>query len=172
MQVLHRLDMDTTGVVLFAKTPEAARHVHAQFRERTVRKRYMAITLGGGTAARLPPPAHDGGACSTPLADSGHDLAASGEAEWLMDAPLARHPSVAEAACVSAEGRPASTHVRRLAASEAWVWHSAEQGIVWSQPRDTALQGAALFECQPHTGAPHRPYNAGVLCLHVQPLPV
>lgn len=39
---VHRLDMDTSGVLLFAKTPEAAVALQRQFEERSVRKTYMA----------------------------------------------------------------------------------------------------------------------------------
>ena len=40
--VVHRLDMDTSGVMIFAKTPEAAVNLRRQFEEHTVRKTYMA----------------------------------------------------------------------------------------------------------------------------------
>jgi 23S rRNA pseudouridine1911/1915/1917 synthase len=43
--VLHRLDMNTSGVVLFGKRPGVVPHVHRQFRERHVRKRYLALTV-------------------------------------------------------------------------------------------------------------------------------
>jgi 23S rRNA-/tRNA-specific pseudouridylate synthase len=44
--VLHRLDMDTSGCVLFAKRQELASFVQTQFRERTVKKHYLAICYG------------------------------------------------------------------------------------------------------------------------------
>jgi RNA pseudouridylate synthase len=34
------------GVVVFGKTLDATRHVHAQFRRRTVEKRYLALVAG------------------------------------------------------------------------------------------------------------------------------
>lgn len=43
MQV-HRLDRETTGVYLVAKTQKAKLHLEAQFKERKIRKRYWAIT--------------------------------------------------------------------------------------------------------------------------------
>ena len=43
---VHRLDMNTTGVVVFAKDAQSAESVNAQFREKTVRKAYLAICLG------------------------------------------------------------------------------------------------------------------------------
>lgn len=39
---VHRLDMDTSGVMLFAKSPEAASALMKQFEERSVSKTYMA----------------------------------------------------------------------------------------------------------------------------------
>lgn len=42
-QLIHRLDRDTTGVLLFAKTPEIHQAVSAQFKERTVKKEYLCL---------------------------------------------------------------------------------------------------------------------------------
>lgn len=42
--VVHRLDKETSGVVLVAKNPDALEFLSAQFRAKTVRKRYVAIT--------------------------------------------------------------------------------------------------------------------------------
>lgn len=39
---VHRLDMDTSGVMLFAKTPKAAANIRKQFESHTVRKTYKA----------------------------------------------------------------------------------------------------------------------------------
>ena len=39
---VHRLDMDTSGVMVFAKTAEAAVNLRRQFEDHTVRKTYMA----------------------------------------------------------------------------------------------------------------------------------
>ena len=44
--VVHRLDMDTSGLLLFAKTSAAADSIARQFRNRTVSKTYLAICLG------------------------------------------------------------------------------------------------------------------------------
>ena len=42
---VHRLDMDTSGVMIFAKTRDAAIKLRRQFEEHTVRKTYMARVL-------------------------------------------------------------------------------------------------------------------------------
>lgn len=43
---VHRLDRDTTGLIVFARTADAARNLTAQFRKRTVDRRYLAVTRG------------------------------------------------------------------------------------------------------------------------------
>jgi len=44
--LLHRLDADTSGVLLFALTPEANRQLARQFVDREVEKTYMALVAG------------------------------------------------------------------------------------------------------------------------------
>lgn len=44
--LVHRLDMATSGVLLVAKTKIAHQHLQAQFKNRTVRKRYIALLDG------------------------------------------------------------------------------------------------------------------------------
>ena len=44
--VVHRLDMDTSGLILFARSPEAQRSLSAQFENREVEKGYVAIVEG------------------------------------------------------------------------------------------------------------------------------
>lgn len=44
--MVHRLDMDTSGLVLFARSAEAQRNLSAQFENRNVSKTYIAIVEG------------------------------------------------------------------------------------------------------------------------------
>ena len=44
--VVHRLDRDTSGVLILAKTPEAHAHFKAAFQEHTVFKTYLAFIYG------------------------------------------------------------------------------------------------------------------------------
>ena len=58
---VHRLDMDTSGIMVFAKTPEAAVNLRKQFEEHSVRKTYMARVCsegnsGGDTLRTVLPP--------------------------------------------------------------------------------------------------------------------
>jgi 23S rRNA pseudouridine1911/1915/1917 synthase len=43
---VHRLDKDTSGCLLVAKTPEAHHALQKQFEERNVRKTYLALVAG------------------------------------------------------------------------------------------------------------------------------
>lgn len=61
--IVHRLDKETSGIILVAKTPEAFIELQRQFKERIVKKTYIALAHGkvfpeGGTinvpVGRLP----------------------------------------------------------------------------------------------------------------------
>lgn len=43
---VHRLDQDTSGIIVIARDPETQRRLHALFAERTVDKRYVAVAAG------------------------------------------------------------------------------------------------------------------------------
>jgi 23S rRNA pseudouridine955/2504/2580 synthase/23S rRNA pseudouridine1911/1915/1917 synthase len=81
VRVVHRLDKDTSGVLLFAKHVAAQRHLSHQFQNNTVRKEYLALVVGRPATA-----------------------------EGEVDAPLARHPtSPQRMAVVRHGGQPART---------------------------------------------------------------
>jgi RluA family pseudouridine synthase len=65
-RAVHRLDRDTTGAVIFAKSREAELHLTRQFRERTIKKEYLAVLHG-----ELPA---DAGSVEAPLAAHEHEL--------------------------------------------------------------------------------------------------
>ncbi len=46
VEMVHRIDRDTTGVILFAKTPAARKYLEDQFRERKASKTYLALVDG------------------------------------------------------------------------------------------------------------------------------
>jgi RluA family pseudouridine synthase len=86
----HRLDRETSGVVLLAKTRDAARSLERTFRERVPEKRYLAIVRG-----RAP-------------------------AELVVDAPIARRAPAEPPYFRVVEphrGKPAVTRFRRLGVS-------------------------------------------------------
>ena len=43
---MHRLDRDTSGLIVFARTPEAQQHLEQQFRTHSTRRRYLAVVRG------------------------------------------------------------------------------------------------------------------------------
>jgi 23S rRNA pseudouridine1911/1915/1917 synthase len=60
--IVHRIDADTSGVILLALNPEAHKALSEQFRNRTVTKEYLAIVRGT--------PLHESGSVDLPI---GHD---------------------------------------------------------------------------------------------------
>jgi 23S rRNA (cytosine1962-C5)-methyltransferase len=52
LAIIHRLDKETSGVLVFAKTPAANRSLTEQFTRRAVQKRYLLLT--DGPVPRLP----------------------------------------------------------------------------------------------------------------------
>src|SRR5437867_8142975 len=44
LSIIHRLDKETSGVMIFGKTPEANRSLTEQFAGRAVKKRYILAT--------------------------------------------------------------------------------------------------------------------------------
>ncbi|OHZ03233.1 23S rRNA pseudouridine(1911/1915/1917) synthase RluD [Salinicola sp. MIT1003] len=80
--IVHRLDKDTTGLMMVAKTLTAQTALVAQLQARTVSREYDAIVVGAMTA---------GGK---------------------VDAPIGRHPKDRQRQAVTASGKPAVTHYR------------------------------------------------------------
>lgn len=52
-QACHRLDKETSGVIIFAKNPEAYRHIAIQLEKRKVQKIYHAIVEGNASFDHL-----------------------------------------------------------------------------------------------------------------------
>lgn len=50
---VHRLDRDTSGLVVFARTRAAGEHLTAQFRKHSTDRRYLALTRGIPKAGRI-----------------------------------------------------------------------------------------------------------------------
>jgi 23S rRNA pseudouridine955/2504/2580 synthase len=46
LELVHRLDRDTSGCLLIAKKRSALKHLHEQLRDKTVDKRYQALVVG------------------------------------------------------------------------------------------------------------------------------
>jgi len=81
--IVHRLDKDTSGLMVVAKTLQAHNHLVAQLQERTVKRDYLAVCIGAMTG---------GGK---------------------VDKPLGRHPrDRKKMAVVAVGGKAAITHFR------------------------------------------------------------
>lgn len=53
LELVHRLDRDTSGCLLISKKPAILRWLHQQLREGQVRKRYLALLVGGLPRERI-----------------------------------------------------------------------------------------------------------------------
>nr|WP_027475355.1 RluA family pseudouridine synthase [Curvibacter gracilis] len=93
-RVVHRLDLDTSGIIVMARGAEAQRRINRSFEQREVDKRYVAVVQGCLTA-----PASDWGLIDLPIA-----------LDW-VNRPL----HIVDAAT----GRPSQTHWHLLAVDEA-----------------------------------------------------
>ena len=50
---IHRLDKETSGLVVFARTPAAASRLGQQFRAHTIERRYLALVRGKAPSRRI-----------------------------------------------------------------------------------------------------------------------
>lgn len=50
---VHRLDRDTSGLVVFARTPEGGSHLGKQFRSHATERQYLALVRGRAVAGRI-----------------------------------------------------------------------------------------------------------------------
>jgi 23S rRNA pseudouridine1911/1915/1917 synthase len=78
--IVHRLDRDTSGLLVIAKSERSHHKIARQFQQRTVEKRYLALVFGRG-------------------------LQSHGQ----IDAPIGRHPTHRTRMAVVRAGRPALT---------------------------------------------------------------
>lgn len=53
LEVVHRIDKETSGLIVFARTPDAARGLANQFRFHTVHRRYWALVQGQARASTI-----------------------------------------------------------------------------------------------------------------------
>ncbi len=82
--LVHRLDRDTSGVMILAKTQEAQKNLEEQFQSRTIVKEYMALVEGnpgeGGTiSGKMAPLSRREGAVTWGMSSTG----LSSQTNWL-----------------------------------------------------------------------------------------
>ena len=84
--IVHRIDMDTTGVLIACKNDQAHNSIAAQLKEHSITRRYQAIVHG-----------------------------VVKEDEGVVDAPIGRHPQDRKKMCINHQnGKSAVTHYRVL----------------------------------------------------------
>ena len=82
--IVHRLDKETSGLLVIAKTTAAHKHLVEQLQEHSVKREYRAVVTGVMTAGGM------------------------------VDQPIARHPSQRTRMAVHPSGKTAVTHYRVL----------------------------------------------------------
>jgi 23S rRNA pseudouridine1911/1915/1917 synthase len=106
VRAVHRLDKETSGLVVFARTPAAEQHLGRQFREHTIERVYLALVRGQAREARLE---------SWLVRDRGDGRRGSGKAgeRGCVSAPSSESASAPSSGRVSTpRGQHAVTHVR------------------------------------------------------------
>ena len=83
--IVHRLDKDTSGLIIAAKTETAHHHLSQQIKDRAIKKGYLALVQGA------------------PSPSSG-----------IIDVPIARDPRRRTRMAVTPNGRPSRTEYRTL----------------------------------------------------------
>jgi 23S rRNA pseudouridine1911/1915/1917 synthase len=83
--IVHRLDKDTSGLLIVAKTPQALAKLSAQFKSRFVKKTYVVLVTGKVSPEK-----------------------------GLIDAPIGRDPEHRQRMAVTYTGRPARTGYKVL----------------------------------------------------------
>ena len=78
--IVHRLDKDTSGLILIAKNDKAHASLSEQFKDRTMEKHYRALAYGS-----------------------------FGDDHGLIDAPIARHPVDRKKMAIVKDGKPSQT---------------------------------------------------------------
>jgi RluA family pseudouridine synthase len=83
--IIHRLDLGTSGVMLFSRTPESHKTLCGQFEDGQIKKVYWALVSG-----EFP------------------------ESEQIIDAPIFKLPSKKNKSIVDPKGMPSQTRLKRL----------------------------------------------------------
>lgn len=92
--IVHRLDKETSGLLVVAKSDRAHQDLSRQFAERVVKKHYIALVTG-----------------------------VPGSTEGIVDEPVGRHPGHRTRMTCRADGRPARTDYRVLASWDSAASH-------------------------------------------------
>jgi len=129
--MVHRLDKDTSGIVLFAKNPGSLVALLAQFRDRTVAKTYTCLVHG-----------------------------TFGLQRDVINAPIGRSRRDRKKFAVASSGRPAVTEYEVKEQFSDFT-EEAQASLVeddsdWLRQAARSYQGFSLVQCFPKTGRTHQ----------------
>ncbi len=161
--IVHRLDKDTSGIILVAKNDAAHRHLQAQFKDRTVAKTYLALVHG-----HLIPPQ---GRVDAPIGRDPHHrqrmavVAATAGREAVTDYETLR--TWTQASLVAAHPRTGRTHQIRV--HLAALGHPVVGDTTYGPRRDPFHLGRHFLHA--HRLRFHRPADNAPIEL-TSPLPV
>lgn len=125
--IVHRLDKDTSGALILAKNPGALVNLLAQFKQRTVSKKYTCLVHG---KFRVP--------------------------EGVIQAPVERASFDRQRFVVGVTGRPAETQYRVQAYFPSLTKEALALFSPLQKKRLSVYQGFSLVECTPKTGRTHQ----------------
>ncbi len=91
--IIHRIDKDTSGLIVFAKNAEAHKYYNTLFQTRNLEKTYYGMTLG-----------------------------AFGQVAGTCDQPIEEHPTIAGKMRVGRKGKPAITHYQVEQRFKGYTW--------------------------------------------------
>ncbi len=144
--IVHRLDKDTSGVLILAKHPGALVELLRQFRSREVKKTYTCLVHGGMSLAK--------GLINAPIHRAQRDrrkfaVDASGRQAVTLYETLGRYEQLR---CLSKQTQEEPADNSVLEEDDL----SEESQRILRKNHDTYLQGFSLLSCQPKTGRTHQ----------------
>lgn len=91
--VIHRIDRDTSGLLLFAKTDQAHKYYNQLFEQRAVKKMYMGLAMG-----------------------------AVMQEEGTIEMPIEQHPAIPGRMRIGKNGKPSVTHFKVIERLRGYTW--------------------------------------------------
>ena len=124
--IVHRIDRDTSGLLLLARNPEAHKYYNTLFEQRTLKKTYYGLVVGNVA-----------------------------EDQGVYDQPIEQHPTLLGKMRVGRKGKPAITHytVEERFRGFTWVKFQIETGRT-HQIRVHLYNAGHSLVCDPLYGKP------------------